>query len=193
MVSQKIALLLLLTEKDFSDPTRREDYSRRVLLLLLIGCYLQVEHDRLIVLFGNFLNSYKILCVFGGKSVYIVKYILMTYLISSICCLCFQVIFLFYTVMHFLRHSSKSTYNYQYDHYLDIPNFLQFYSQVLVFVNFFLFFDGYVSVTRNSKINNLTLSLQLVDKHYVWSPVIYNLICLNIDIPKDFIFVILLD
>ena len=89
MVSQKIALLLLLTEKDFSDPTRRVDYWRRVLLLLLIGCYLYVEHDRLIVLFGKFLNSYKILCVFRGKSVYIVKYILMTYLISSICCLCF--------------------------------------------------------------------------------------------------------
>ena len=34
-------------------------------------------------------------------------------------------------------------------------------------------------MTRYSKVNN------------VWSPVFYNFICVNIEIPKDFVFVIL--
>ena len=36
-------------------------------------------------------------------------------------------------------------------------------------------------------------SILLVDTNYVWWPNLYNFICLNIEIPKDFIFVISLD
>ena len=45
--------------------------------------------DRLIVSFGQkYLNSCNIFCIFRGKGVNIVKYILLTYFISSICYLC---------------------------------------------------------------------------------------------------------
>ena len=48
-----------------------------------------VEHNRLIVLSGQMFK----LKIFQGKGIYIIKYILLTYIISSICCLCLDFVF----------------------------------------------------------------------------------------------------
>ena len=77
---------ITLTDKiDRSDPTRRQEYWRRV--LKTVTSYESNTIDWFIYL-SKYLNSCKILYIFRGKGVYIVEYILLTYIVSCICYLC---------------------------------------------------------------------------------------------------------
>ena len=77
--------ITLIDKTDGTDPTRREEYWRRVLKTVTPYGFSTIDW---LFLLSKFLNSCKILCIFRGKGVYIVKYILLTYFIISIYYLC---------------------------------------------------------------------------------------------------------
>ena len=58
-----------------------------------------------------------------------------------------------------------------------------------------IFSCSLMAMFRSPEIAKSTIwhSILLVDTNYVWWPNLYKFICLNIEIPKDFIFVISLD
>ena len=70
--------ITLIDKTDGTDTTRREEYLRRV-LKTVTPCGLNTFH------LGKCLNYCEILCIFRGKGVYFVKYILLKNFIIIIC------------------------------------------------------------------------------------------------------------
>ena len=91
--------IALIDKADVDGPTRREEYWKRV--LETVTPYGLNTIDWLFHL-GKFLKTWKILCIFWGKGVSIVKYLLLTYFTISICCFCLKIFY--FTVLSLLLY-----------------------------------------------------------------------------------------